>query len=196
MAASDASVAKVPSVEGLVRPTGALTECQSETVAGWLFVLPALIGFGVFFLYPAVRAIGISLTDWNLMRPPGFVGLDNYVRLLGDDRFWNLVGVTATYVAVNIPLQVAFGLGIALLLDRWARSVLMRAVVIVPFLISNVSAALIFLWLLDPLLGTVNAALDWLGVGAQPFFASPDQAILAVVLVNFWRHVGFTALLF
>lgn len=180
----------------LERPNVMLGQRRREAIAGWLFVAPALVGFLVFFLYPALRAIQISLTDWNMMRAPRFVGLENFERLVADPAFWNSVRVTATYVIVNIPFQVAFGLAIAVLLDRYARSVTMRAIVIVPFLISNVSAALIFLWLLDPLLGVANAGLDWLGIGAQPFFTSTDHAIYAVVLVNLWRHVGFVALLF
>jgi multiple sugar transport system permease protein len=167
-----------------------------ENFAGWLFVLPALIGFLVFFVYPAIRAIIISFTDWNLLRAPRFIGLGNYARLLGDDKFWSAIRVTATYVLVNVPLQVVIGVGIAVLLDRLTRSVVTRAVVILPFLISNVTAAMIFLWVLDPILGIVNNLLTGLGIPAQPFFTSPDYAIYSVVLVNVWRYSGFTALLF
>jgi multiple sugar transport system permease protein len=167
-----------------------------ENLAGWLFVLPALIGFGVFFVYPAIRAILISFTDWNLLRAPRFIGLSNYFHLLRDDKFWQALRVTAIYVVVNVPLQVIIGVGIAVLLDRLTRSVVTRALVILPFLISNVTAAMIFLWLLDPILGIINSMLEALGIPAQPFFTSPDYAIYSIVLVNVWRYSGFTALLF
>jgi multiple sugar transport system permease protein len=82
------------------------------------------------------------------------------------------------------------------LLDRLTRSVATRAVVILPFLISNVTAAMIFLWLLDPILGIINSLLATVGIPVQPFFTSPHYAIYSVVLVNVWRYSGFTALLF
>jgi multiple sugar transport system permease protein len=167
-----------------------------ENVAGWLFVAPALIGFLVFFVYPAIRAVGISFTDWNLMRDPRFVGFANYERLLSDPKFWDSLRITAIYVIVNIPVQVIIGLGLAVMMDRFTKSVLYRAVVITPFLISNVTAALIFLWLLDPVLGFTNAFIGLFGIPAQPFFTSPDYAIYSIVFVNVWRHVGFVALLF
>jgi multiple sugar transport system permease protein len=172
------------------------SERVRENIAGWLFILPALIGFLVFFLYPAVRAIGISFTDWNLLRDARFVGFANYVRLWGDDKFWDAIRITATYVVVNIPVQVAMGLLIAVLMERLARSVVMRAIIITPFLISNVTAAMIFLWLLDPVLGITNSFIRSAGWSQVPFFTSPDLAIYSIVLVNIWRHVGFVALLF
>lgn len=167
-----------------------------ENFAGWMFVLPALVGFLVFYLYPAIRAVDISFTDWNLLRAPKWVGFSNYAKLLGDAKFWDALRITAIYVAVNIPLQIVIGLTIAVLMDRLVRSVLFRAVVITPFLVSNVTAAMLFLWLLDPVLGVTNAILKFVGLGAIPFFSSPDFAIYSVVLVNVWRHAGFTALLF
>jgi multiple sugar transport system permease protein len=172
------------------------TERARENLAGWLFVLPALVGFAVFYVYPAIRAVGISFTDWNLLRTPRFIGLANYTRLLHDDKFWQALRATATYVVVNVPIQVIIGVGIAVLLDRLTRSVVTRAVVILPFLISNVTAAMIFLWLLDPILGIVNSGIEALGFASVPFFTSPDVAIYSVVLVNVWRYSGFTALLF
>jgi multiple sugar transport system permease protein len=172
------------------------SERMRENLVGWLFVAPALLGFLVFYLYPALRAIGISFTDWNLLRDPRFVGLANYVRLWNDDKFWDAIRITLTYVVANIPVQVVVGLLIAVLLDRLTKSVAVRAIVIIPFLVSNVTAAMIFLWLLDPVLGITNAIITSLGLGAVPFFSSPDFAIYSVVLVNVWRHVGFVALLF
>lgn len=177
-------------------PAWRVSDRVRENLVGWIFVLPALVGFLVFYLYPAVRAIGISFTDWNLLRDPRFVGFANYVRLWGDDKFWDAIRITATYVVVNIPIQVGLGLLIAVLMERLTKSVVMRAVVITPFLISNVTAAMIFLWLLDPVLGITNAFIKSVGLSSVPFFTSPDLAIYSIVLVNIWRHVGFVALLF
>jgi multiple sugar transport system permease protein len=169
---------------------------RREAVTGFLFVAPALLGFLVFYLLPTLRAIEISLTDWNLMRTPKFIGLANYARLLGDDNFWHSAWVTLAYVLYNIPIQTVLGLLLAVLSDRLARAVSLRAVIIAPYLISNVVAALVWLMMLDPILGLVNGFLDIVGIGRQGFLASPDQAMVSVAAISTWRHTGLTALLF
>ena len=169
---------------------------SKEAITGLLFILPALIGFVLFYLLPAVRALSISFTDWNLLRPPSPVGLENYQKVLADENFWHALKVTGLYVLYNIPLQTVLGLFLAVLMDRLVRSMLVRAVIILPYLLSSVVVAMIFLWLLNPVLGYVNAFLEFIGIGRQPFFGSPDQALLTVAGVNIWKHMGLTALLF
>lgn len=169
---------------------------RKETLTGLLFVAPALVGFLVFYLLPTLRAIQISLTDWNLMRAPKFIGLANYAKLLGDANFWHSAWVTFAYVLYNIPVQTVLGLLLAVLSDRLARAVSLRAVIIAPYLISNVVAALVWLMMLDPILGLVNGFLDVVGIGRQGFLASPDQAMVSVAAISTWRHTGLTALLF
>jgi multiple sugar transport system permease protein len=173
-----------------------LTLGQSEALTGWLFVLPALIGFLIFYLLPTLRAFQISLTNWNLLRRPRFVGLDNYADLLADPAFWNSVKVTCLYVLWNIPVQTALGLLLAILMDRLARGIAIRAIVVTPYLISSAVAAMIWLWILDPLLGLANAFLEAVGLGRQGFLTSPDLAIISIAGINTWKHTGFTALLF
>ncbi|WP_313532342.1 sugar ABC transporter permease [Shinella sp.] len=167
-----------------------------ETLTGLLFVAPALVGFLVFYLLPTLRAVQISLTDWNLMRAPKFIGLANYAKLLGDENFWHSAWVTLAYVLYNIPIQTVLGLLLAVLSDRLARAVSLRAVIIAPYLISNVVAALVWLMMLDPILGLVNGFLEIVGIGRQGFLASPDQAMVSVAAISTWRHTGLTALLF
>lgn len=169
---------------------------RKETLTGILFVAPAFMGFLLFYLLPTIRAVQISLTDWNMMRAPKFIGLENYARLLGDANFWHSAGVTLAYVLYNIPIQTALGLLLAVLSDRLARAVWLRAVIIAPYLISNVVAALIWLLMLDPILGLVNTFLDVVGIGRQGFLASPDQAMVSIAGISTWRHTGLTALLF
>jgi multiple sugar transport system permease protein len=169
---------------------------RRETLTAFGLVLPALIGFVLFYAWPAWRAVEISLTDWNLLRAPNWVGLDNYARLWGDERFWHGMKLSAWYVAFNIPMQTVLGLFLAVVMDRLARSLFIKAVVLLPYLLSNVLVALMWLWLLDPLLGSVNALLTWSGLGHQPFFAGETQALATVAAVNIWRHMGLVALLF
>lgn len=167
-----------------------------ESYAAWIFIAPALIGFFTFYLMPAFRALYISLTDWNLLRAPKFIGWANFPKLWNDVAFWSSMKVTLLYVIYNIPIQTVIGLLLAVLLARSGRSLVLRSMILAPYLIANVIAAIIWFWMLDPLLGFGNAVLRWLGVGPIPFFSDQQLALPTVALVNIWRHMGLTALLF
>lgn len=169
---------------------------RRETVTAWLMLAPATLGFVVFYALPAVRALLISLTEWNLLRPARFIGLDNYRRLLEDGTFWQGLKLSAIYALMNIPLQTVLGLGLAVALHRLTRSVALRSVVLLPYLLSNVLVAMIWLWMLDPTLGALNHLIAALGGSRQPFFGHPDQALATVAAVNIWRHMGLVAMLF
>lgn len=167
-----------------------------ETLCAWLFIAPALLGFVLFYLIPTIRAFFIGLTSWNLLSPARFVGLDNFRELATDAQFWDSMRVTALYVLYNIPLQTALALLLAVLLDRFGRSVAMRAVVLTPFLLSNVIVATIWFWMLDPVLGYGNVVLEALGFERHAFFGDEALALPTVAATNIWRHVGINALLF
>jgi multiple sugar transport system permease protein len=168
---------------------------NEETITALLFVLPSLIGFTLFLAVPAVRGLLISFTDWNLLTPARPVGLANYSRLLQDPEFYQSLRVTVYYVLLNIPLQTVLAIGIAVMMDRLTRSILVRGIIVVPWLLPNVVVGLLWLWMLDPTLGVVNQALLAVGIPRQPFLGSVDLAMPAIAGINIWRHVGYTALL-
>jgi multiple sugar transport system permease protein len=167
-----------------------------ESYAAWIFIAPAVIGFFTFYLMPAFRALYISLTDWNLLRAPKFIGPANFSKLWNDSSFWSSMKVTLLYVIYNIPIQTVIGLLLAALLARLGKSVVLRSMILAPYLIANVIAAIIWFWMLDPLLGFGNAVLRWIGIGPIPFFSDQQLALPTVAVVNIWRHMGLTALLF
>lgn len=159
------------------------------------FLAPALFGFIVFYLIPTVRGFYLSFTDWNLLGSPEFVGLENFRRLLQDDLFWNALWVTFQYVVINIGLQTVIAIGMAVLMDRLTRSLWIRGVLLVPYLIPNVIVALLWLWMLDFRLGIGNHAIEAIGLDRIAFFGSSTWVIPTIAAVNIWRHMGYTALL-
>lgn len=179
------------------RPSHAFSPARrAETLTAWALVLPALVGFIAFYALPALRALEISLTDWNLLKPAHFVGLDNYKQMLSDGKFWNGMKLSAYYVVLNIPTQMVLGLFLAVAMDRLTRSLFVKSIVLLPYLLSNVLVALIWLWMLDPVMGLVNHGLEAAGFDRQPFFGGMNQAMLTVAAVNIWRHMGLVAMLF
>ncbi len=169
---------------------------KGETRAAWLFLLPSLIGFVVFYAYPALRGFWLSFTDFDLLRNDGdFVGLRNYQALLSDTLFWNALWITFKYVIINIGIQTVLALAIAVLMHRLTQSVVVRSIILVPWLIPNVVLAVLWMWMLDPSLGIVNEWLDAIGIGAQGFLGSEGQVIPTIAGINIWRNMGYTALL-
>jgi multiple sugar transport system permease protein len=168
---------------------------NNEALLGLLFILPASIGFILFFAYPAIRSVFISFYEWNLLTDAEYVALANYQAIFEDERFWRALQTTLTYVLWNIPLQTTIALFIAVMMDRIHNSAWLRGLFVLPWLLPNVVVGLLWLWMLDPTLGITNVALEGLGISRQPFLGSPDQAIASIAGINIWRHAGYTAIL-
>ncbi|WP_425953359.1 carbohydrate ABC transporter permease [Xylanimonas sp. McL0601] len=166
------------------------------------FVAPATFGFAVFYLWPALRGIYFSFTEYSIMTAPTWVGLENFRKIVDDATFWNAMKVTLEYVVINIGVQTVVALGIAVLMQRLTRSLWVRGILLTPYLVANVIVALVWFWMLDYNIGIVNTFLEWVGnvapwsgIGRTPFFGDEAWAIPTIALVNTWRHAGYTALL-
>ncbi|MFD7436337.1 carbohydrate ABC transporter permease [Streptomyces sp. NPDC059861] len=160
-----------------------------------VFLAPALLGFLVFLLWPTLRGVYLSFTRFNLLTPAEWVGLDNYVRMVKDPIFWDSLRTTVVYVVVNIGVQTVSALAIAVLLQRLTQSATLRGIVLTPYLMSNVVAGIVWLWILDTQLGIGNEIVTALGADRIPFLTDETSAIPTLALINVWRHVGYTALL-
>ncbi len=159
------------------------------------FIAPSALGFLAFYLWPTLRGIYLSFTDYNLFTPPTWVGLENYRALIGDPQFWHSMKVTLYYVVLNIGFQTVIAIGLAVLMHRLTKSALIRGSILLPFLVANVIVALLWFCMLDYQIGIVNAMLDWLGIDRVAFFGNEHTAIPTIAFVNIWRHMGYTALL-
>ncbi|WP_025159026.1 carbohydrate ABC transporter permease [Leifsonia aquatica] len=169
---------------------------RDDRRVAWLFIAPVLIGFAVFYLYPTIRGFWWSFTDYSLLTDPSFVGIDNYVAVLQDKEFWNSMGVTLSYVIVNVTTQTALALLLAALMHRLTRSVMLRTTLLLPWLVPNVTVGLVWLWLLDTNLGFVNHLITSMGLPAVGFFTNPALAIPTISIVNTWAFTGYTALFY
>jgi multiple sugar transport system permease protein len=131
----------------------------------------------------------LSMTDYNFLQDPNFVGLDNYARMFtGDPRYLASVGVTAVYVLVSVPLQLLFALGLALLLDRAIAGIsIYRAIFYLPSLIGS-SVAVAVLWrTVFGADGLVNAALGVFGIdSSRSWVGNPDTSLFTIIALNVW----------
>lgn len=160
-----------------------------------LFIAPAVIGLVLFYVIPTARGVFLSFTEYSVLNEPKWVGADNYARIAQDPLFWNALAVTIQYVLINIVAQTALALGLALLMHKVAKSTLIRGSLLMPYLMANVIAALLWFWMLDYQIGIVNQIIEWVGLPRVAFFGDEAWAIPTQAIINTWRHMGYTALL-
>ncbi len=167
---------------------------QARTVA--LFVGPSLLGLAIFTLGPLLASLGISLTRWDLLTPPRFVGLDNYVGLARDTDVRDALAHTLLFIALYLPTVLALGLGLALLLNRPLRGLqLYRTAFFMPVVSSWVAVSLMWKWLLNPAFGLVNYLLALARLPQPGWWADPHWALPAVIIASVWKDLGFVMVL-
>jgi len=176
-----------------------LTLGHRETIAGYLFLLPNLVGFVIFTAFAVVASAAISLTTWDLLSDPVFVGLDNYVELLTDDPlFRTVLWNTLYFTVVSVPASTAIALGLALLFNTGLKAIpLFRTAYFLPVITATVVVALVWRWFFNPDFGILNYVLYELGVDTPPnWLASRTWAMPSVIILSVWTQVGYNMVIF
>jgi multiple sugar transport system permease protein len=170
---------------------------RREAITGYLLISPNLIVFGLFMLLPLILTFVVSAQETSGLGPAEWVGLDNYTELVDDGVFWRSLINTVGYAAVTVPLGLALGLAVAMLLNTavWLRDV-MRTIYYLPVVISGVAAGLIAQWMFNENIGVVNKLLGFVGLGSVSWQSSPVWAITSVVLLTLWVGVGFNMVVY
>ena len=160
---------------------------------GW-YLAPAALLLGIVTLYPLAHVAWLSLERRSLLDPgpPRFIGLDNYLRLAGDERVWNALGNTLYFVGVSVSLELALGLAFALAVQRPFRGrAALYGVILLPWAVPTAVSARMWEWMYNSEIGVLNyllgAQVNWLG--------SPAWALNAAILMDVWKSTPFVALL-
>jgi multiple sugar transport system permease protein len=161
-----------------------------------LFLLPALIPLLAFRIVPMLASIWVSLQNWNLLRPPVYVGLDNYVTVIADPKFHQGLVNTLYYMAGYLPLVLLCALVVALLLNtRLKGMAFFRGIYFLPVVTSWVVVALLWKWILSPQGGVVNYLLDLVGIKGPGWWTDPDWAMPSIIIASVWKDLGFNMLI-
>ena len=169
-----------------------------EERIAFLFITPWLIGLIVFWIGPVLASLVLSFTDWDIIAPaPTWVGLANYREMLNDRQFWQSLRVTFKYMVLSVPLYMAAGLGLSLLLNLKIPGMnVFRTILFIPAVLSGVAVAVLWVSLLNPDVGAVNWILRSIGMAKPPrWLDSPTWAVPALVLVGLWG-VGGDAIIY
>ena len=161
----------------------------------WLLIAPAAVGFAIFAVYPLLRGFYLSFTTFHVLSPAQWTGLANYRELIHDGTFWSSVEVTLYFVGMSVGIGIFFALLTAVVMHRLTRSTVIRGLVLLPFLISGVVAALVWSWMLQSQLGIINIWLQDLTGHNFLFLGSTNWAIPTVALINVWKSMGYNAVL-
>jgi multiple sugar transport system permease protein len=170
---------------------------RREALIAYLLISPNLIVFGVFMLLPLILTFVISLQETSGLGPAEWVGLGNYIELINDGVFWRSLINTLGYAVVTVPLGLALGLAVAVLLNNsvWLREV-MRTIYYLPVVISGVAAGLIAQWMFNENIGVVNEVLGIAGFEPVSWQSSPTWAMTSIVLLTLWVGVGFNMVVY
>jgi len=171
--------------------------------AAWLFITPAMIVLGLFFLLPVIAALVLSVTDYDLyaladIRNLRFVAFQNYWSLLQRPLFWSALGHTVYFVVVGVPLSLMASLGAAMLLNSpLARfKPFFRTALFAPVVTTVVAVAVIWRYLFNTKYGLINYVLDNIGLPTVDWLGDPHWAMPTIILFAVWKNFGYNMIIF
>ncbi|MFN8523615.1 MAG: sugar ABC transporter permease [Chloroflexota bacterium] len=165
---------------------------RRRAMYGYLFISPFLVGFAIFTAYPVLASLYLSFTAYNILTPPRWIGIENYIEAFTrDPQFWPSLGRTARYTALVVPLGVLASLGAAMLLNQgFPGTSVFRTFFFMPSIVPIIASVLIWIWLLQPSIGLVNYLLGLLGVAPLTWLQSTTWALPSLVLIGLWGTAG------
>ena len=181
------------------KPTGfhPRRRARKEAAWGFLFIAPNFLALIVFLLGPILAALVLSFTDWDLINPPEFVGLDNYRRMLDDQQLWVSLRNTTLFAAMAIPLTLVASLALALAVDQAFRGArLYRAAFFIPVIASVVAVGMVWRWVYNAEFGILNYVIGLVGLPPQSWLTSERLVIPSLVAVAVWKSMGFNMVIF
>ncbi|MET3857259.1 sugar ABC transporter permease [Rhizobium sp. OAE497] len=154
----------------------------------WPFVIPALVVIAAVIVFPWVFTLWMSVNSWTLGQPVVFAGLDNYVRLFTDFRFWESLWHTALYTLLAVVAPLFFGTLAALIFDaQFPLRGFLRGIFVMPMMATPVAIALVWTMMFHPQLGVLNYLLSLVGIGPQEWIYNQTSVIPSLVLVETWQ---------
>ncbi len=193
------SLPAIPNIFKLKRGTGSPRRFQDSLVI-FLFLLPAIILFFLFVIYPILQSVYYSLFNWKGFGPAvDFVGLENFKNILKDQVFIIALRNGFLIIALSLLAQLPLSLALAVLVGRdLPGRVIFRTIFFLPYVLSEVIAALMWLFILnpDPERGFINAVIVFLGGDSQAWLGNTDLVLLAIFVALTWKYFGYHMLLF
>jgi len=169
---------------------------QQKYVA-FIFIAPSLLFLFVFVVVPIFAALALSFSQFNLLKPPRWIGLENYAALLGDDRFVHSILNTLIFAVVTIPAGTVLALIFALFVNQQLRGIVFfRAAFYMPVVTSFVAVSLIWLWLYDQNFGVLNVLLTSVHLKPLGWLQDPRLALPSIIIMSVWKNIGYNMVIY
>ncbi|WP_213525744.1 carbohydrate ABC transporter permease [Paenibacillus sp. J31TS4] len=165
-----------------------------QKVKPFLYLAPALIPIALFIYYPLVKSLQISFLSWNMVSPNRkFVGMDNYSYLLQNREFWNSVWNTGVYTVLLLLLLLVSPFFVAYAVTRISGRVqaFYKSAIFVPTVLSLAVSSIVFLWLFNPISGSVNHLIALVGIPPVNWLSDPTWALISMVIITSWKTFGY-----
>lgn len=160
---------------------------RRNAASAFLFLSPWLIGFAVFTAWPILYSAYLSLTDYDVINDPRFIGFENYAQLFQDPKVALAIGNTLLFTALQVPAYVVVSLVLALLLDRAGRSAgFFRTIFFLPKMTPPVAVGILFLLLFNGQNGLINTVLGWFGIAGPAWTTDPAWVKPGLILMSLW----------
>src|SRR6476619_3350046 len=170
---------------------------RKRSITPYTFLLPALVVLGVFVVYPIIAVVYYSFTDYDIVRPPVWIGLDNYVQLFTDKTFWLALTHSFIYLIVT-PILIILSIALAIVVNRKLRGIhIYRALYFVPAVSGSIAIGLTWRWLFDRS-GFINSVLVSWGVIHEPiqWLATPSLVLPLAMMLTIWAGIGYYSVIF
>jgi multiple sugar transport system permease protein len=167
------------------------TAKSRRTVTGYLFISPFVLGFLLWFLAPALTAVWLTFFDWNMIRDPIYIGLENFKEIFRDKLFIQSLKVTAYYTLVSVPVSLVFGFLVALLLNTKVRGIAaFRTMFYIPSIVPVVANVVLWNFVFNTDFGLANALLRALGLRKILWLQDPEWVMPALIVMSLWGLGG------
>ena len=166
-----------------------------RTLAAYLFITPSFLGVLIFIAFPVLFALYMSLTQWDGITDPQFIGLQNFVSIFQDQIFWITMRNTLIYTAVTVPVGILLSLGVAQLLNQRVRGLrFFRTVMLIPVVTSALAIAVIWKWIYDYNNGLINDGLSIFHIPPIPWLSDPLWILIAICIIGIGQGFVLTTI--
>jgi multiple sugar transport system permease protein len=180
-----------------MQAAGSLSARRIGVLQGWIFILPVVLGTIVFNVLPMLPTLLISLTSWDIMSTPKFVGLKGYGQLFRDPVFLQSIRITVVYSVGTVGLCVVAGLFLAVLVNHALLGInIFRGLFFLPVVTSSVAIGMAWRYILNARYGVLNALLGVLSLPQPRWLGESAWAMLAIIIVSVWQRMGYNMVIF
>lgn len=181
----------------LINVLGPTPLSRRKALWGLALIAPNTLGLFFFFGIPVLIAFWTSLQEWNGIKPPHYIGLDNFSRLVEDPKFEQALTNTFKLIGLTVPFEIVLALGVAVLLNQPMRGRgLLRTIYFVPVVTSTVAAAIVWTSIFQPQYGILSKLTGPLGLGDTKWLVDPGLVLIPIAVVSIWQRLGFDMVIF